>query len=496
MLRQILVVDDSPALVEMIVDHFEEQGYQVDSAGRGSEALKKLSRGFEGIVLLDFKLPDVDGLELLDSISVTSPNCRTIMITAHGSIGMAVEAVQNRGAFYVHSKSEDSFLERLTGTVGNAFTQLELVRKLESLESHLGSRYSFASIITQSRLMQTIFRQLDNVIDSKVTVLVQGESGTGKELIARAIHYNGPRKQEAFVAINCAGIPDTLLESELFGYEKGAFTGAYGRKTGKFEQANKGTVFLDEIGEMNLALQAKILRVLQEKSFERLGGNDTVHVDVRIVSATNKDLEAAVHNGSFREDLYYRLAVFPIDLPPLRERREDIPILAGHFLQRFRKEEGKAVDGFTQRVMDRLVGFNYPGNVRQLENIISHAVVVVSGSKVDLPDLPAYLRKWEQPGTNPASERGYGEDEANPGLGFAKLPGGPGVPPVSAAMGGAGRPIITLKQLEIIAIKQAVEACNGNVSRAARMLDISRATIYRKLRELEEEQPQLPGART
>ncbi len=460
--RRLLVVDDSPAIVEMITEHFEAQQYLVDSASRGSEAIEKLSSGFEGVILLDFRLPDVEGLELLDRVKELAPNAAVIMITAHGSIGMAVEAVQNRGAFYVHSKGEESFLEKLSGTVGNAFRQLDIVRKLRSLESEIGSRYSFASIITRSRRMLALFRTLENVVDSKVAVLIQGESGTGKELVAKAIHFNGPRREQPFVAINCAGIPDTLLESELFGYEKGAFTGAYARKPGKFEQAHKGTLFLDEIGEMNLALQAKILRVLQEKSFERLGGHETLNVDVRIISATNRDLEAAVRNGGFREDLYYRLSVFPVDLPPLRQRKEDIPILAEHFLQRFAEEEHKKIDGITPRAMDRLTGFHYPGNVRQLENIVSHAVVVSGGPKIDLQDLPPYLRGKET-----------STEVSLPESGAASL------------ADYLGARVLPLRRIEELAIRKAVEACNGNVSLAARLLEVSRATIYRKLKESE-----------
>jgi two-component system, NtrC family, response regulator AtoC len=463
--RKLLVVDDAPAIVEMVTDHFEAQGYEVESAGSGREAVAHLMGGFDGLVLLDFKLPDVEGLELLDRVRELAPHSAVIMITAHGSIGMAVEAVQNRGAFYVHSKSEEGFLEKLSGTVGNAFRQLDTSRRLRSLESQMGSRYSFASIITRSPLMAAIFRTLQNVVESKVTVLVQGESGTGKELVAKAIHFNGPRRDQPFVAINCAGIPDTLLESELFGYEKGAFTGAYARKAGKFEQAHKGTLFLDEIGEMNLALQAKILRVLQERSFERLGGRDTINVDVRIISATNRDLEVAVETGEFREDLYYRLSVFPVDLPPLRHRMEDVEILAEHFLRVFAQEESKRLEGITPRAMERLTTFHYPGNVRQLENIVAHAVVVATGSKIDAGDLPPYLRAGEY-----------------------RLSGAGGSPDAAVSLEELlSRRVLPLHRLEALAIRKAIDACNGNVSLASRMLEISRATIYRKLREAKEE---------
>lgn len=454
--QRLLVIDDSEELAEMIADHFDELGYSVDVAYNGRDAVDVLARGFSGVILLDYRLPDVDGLELLDKIADLPVTAKVVMITAHASIGMAMEAVQSKGAFYVHSKGEESMLERLTGTVTNAFAQLNLEKKLQSLEDQMGSRYSFANIITQSREMQAIFKTLEHVVESKVAVLVQGESGTGKELIAKAVHFNGPRTKEPFIAINCAGIPDTLLESELLGYEKGAFTGAYSRKKGKFEAAHKGTLFLDEIGEMNLALQSKILRVLQEKSFERIGGNDTINVDVRIISATNKDLEAEVAAGRFREDLYYRLSVFPIHLPPLRERREDVPMLARHFLTKSAEEEGKEIEGFTQRALDRMVAFDFPGNVRQLENIISHAAVVCTGNKLDIPDLPAYLRKGPA-GTGPLAFQGD--------LGLT-------------TGGGEIRP---LKEVEDMAIKNALEACNNNVSLAARLLGVSRATIYRKV---------------
>lgn len=463
--RRLLVVDDAPAIVEMIEGHFEALGYIVETAGSGHEAVIRIVEGFDGIVLLDFKLPDVEGLELLDRIKELAPHADVIMITGHGSIGMAVEAVQNRGAFYVHSKSEEGFLEKLSGTVGNAFRQLDTSARLRNLESQIGSRYHFDNIITRSPGMAAIFRTLQNVVESKVSVLVQGESGTGKELVAKAIHFGGPRRGQPFVAINCAGIPDTLLESELFGYEKGAFTGAYARRAGKFEQADKGTIFLDEIGEMNLALQAKILRVLQEKSFERLGGSEVIEVDVRIISATNRNLEEAVQKGLFRDDLYYRLSVFPIDLPPLRKRMEDVELLANHFLERFSNEENKRFDGFTRRAMERLSSFGYPGNVRQLENIVAHAVVVAGGTRIDVGDLPPYLR---------AGGHGLG------GVGTS----GEVTTDLSEML---SRRVLPLHRLEALAIRAAIQTCNGNVSLASRLLEISRATIYRKLKEAEEE---------
>jgi DNA-binding NtrC family response regulator len=463
--KRLLVVDDSEDVAALIEAHFSALGYYVDTVGSGRTALEYLGHGFEGVVLLDFKLPDVEGFVLLEQILDTVQDCKVIMITAHGDIGMAMEAVNSKGAFYVHSKAEESFKDRLAATVVRAFEALALERTVKTLQGQMESQYSFSSIVTQSRQMQVIFRMLEKVVESKIAVLIQGESGTGKELIARAIHYNGPRHKEPFVAINCAGIPDTLLESELFGYEKGAFTGAYSRKTGKFEAAHRGTLFLDEIGEMNLPLQAKILRILQEKSFERLGGNESVEVDVRIISATNRDLEKDVRDGRFREDLYYRLAVFPIVVPPLRDRREDIPILAQHFTLKFAAEENKPILGLSQRALDRLSAFDFPGNVRQLENAISHAVVVCNSAYLDVNDLPPYLRRT-----------------ARPAIGAFTVGEAPPFSPDGSAE------FMSLSTIEEMAIKNAIQACNGNMSRAARMLGISRATIYRKYKGKEESQ--------
>ncbi len=457
--RRVLIVDDEPAIVELMAVHLQEHKYTVSTANSGQEALSLLQDDFEGVVILDFKLPDIDGLEMLNHISQLRLRVAVIMVTGHGGIGMALEAITQRGAFYVHAKNEESFIEKLLASVANAFEKLSLQTQLKRLEGQINSQYSFAAIVTQSRQMKAIFRTLEHVIESKVAVCIMGESGTGKELIARAIHFNGPRRSQPFVAINCAGIPDTLLESELFGYEKGAFTGAVSRKMGKFEQAHRGTIFLDEIGEMKLSLQAKLLRVLQEKSFQRLGGNETVNVDVRILSATNKNLEKEVANNRFREDLYYRLAVFPVQLPPLRERPEDIPMLADHFLRKFAQDEDKQISGFTPRALQRLMEFDYPGNVRQLENIISHTVVVCNGDRIDISDMPRYLWAEQRSQLRPATEQ------------FITSPIFPDF-----------NSITPLKELESAAIDRAIELCKGNYSLAAERLGISRATLYRRKR--------------
>lgn len=464
MKRDLLIVDDTPSMVELLADHFGSRGYRILKAESGADALEVLAReSFEGVILLDYKLPDVEGVELIPRIVDVTPLSPIIIITAHGTIGMAMDAVVKGGAFYVHSKGEESFLERVSATVANAFGRLELSTQVISLQNQIGNRYSFDNIITQSREMKGIFRRLEQVMDSRVAVAIQGESGTGKELIARAVHYNSPRKDKPFVAVNCAGIPSTLLESEMFGYEKGAFTGAAGRKIGKFEQAHRGTLFLDEIGEMEPALQAKLLRVLQEKTFERLGGNETIQVDVRIITATNKDLSEEVKKGTFRQDLYYRLSVFPIRIPPLRERREDIPILASHFARKLASDEGREPRDITPRAMARLMACDYPGNVRQLENVISHAVVVSAGQSIDIGDLPEdFLRESSEHGRTAVS--GEGTEHSL-----------------------FGNEVIPLKVLEDMAIRHALSRTQGNVSLAARLLGVSRVTLHRHLRT--EDQP-------
>lgn len=298
--------------------------------------------------------------------------------------------------------------------------------------------------------MQDVFRAVEKVFNSNVTVLIQGESGTGKELIARAIHYHSTmRAGKPFVAVNCSALPESLLESELFGHEKGSFTGAVGRRIGKFEQANGGTIFLDEIGLMTPATQSKLLRVLQEREFERVGGNELVKVDVRIISATNKDLEDEMKKGEFREDLYYRISVFPIKLPPLRERREDIPLLAGHFLQKYAKQEGKSIEGITPDALDLMMAYHWPGNVRELENAMERAMVLASGPEIGAKDLPAAVRSLGE-------KRIYESDNT-----LASW----------------------IEKLEEEALRQALLECEGNISQTAKKLGIGRATIYRKAKK-------------
>ena len=437
--------------------------YSTHAAATGADALAAIRGGFVGCILLDLSLPDYQGLDLFHEIRRLNDSLPIIIVTAHGTIALAIEATR-LGAFDFLAKT-DAFLERVHVSTKNAFAQLELHTRLAQLSSELHSRYQFDQVIAVSDEMKKVFDMLGHAIDSRVTVLIQGESGTGKELVARALHYNGNRKAGPFVPVNCAGIPDTLLESELFGYEKGAFTGAVARKIGKFEVANGGTLFLDEIGEMPLLLQAKLLRALQEREIERLGGTRPIKLDLRYVCATNRDLQAEVRAGRFREDLYYRLAVFPIQLPRLADRYGDVPVLAAHFLQRAAKEEGKAITGFDSDTLAILMDYAYPGNVRELENIISHAVVIASGTRIKATDLPASLR-------------GESASGATPRRGPRRLDH------LLADAVQTADEIPTMEEVEARIIERAVELCQGNLVQAAKRLGISRATIYRRIGKL------------
>jgi len=368
-------------------------------------------------------------------------------MSAHGTIERAVRSMK-LGA---HDFIEKPFAsDRLLVTVENALITSSLKKEVNELRSELKRKYSFENIIGESGAMQEVFKAVEKVIDSNVTVLIQGESGTGKELIARAIHYHSrTRGNKPFVAVNCSALPESLLESELFGHEKGAFTGAAGRRIGKFELANGGTIFLDEIGLMSPTMQSKILRVLQEREFERVGGNELVRVDVRFISATNRDLEEAVKKGEFREDLYYRIAVFPIKLPPLRERKEDIPALAAFFLKKYSQEEGKQIEGISPDALELLMAYHWPGNVRELENAIERAVVLAASKEIMPSDLPAAVRALGE-------KRLYESDHT-----LANW----------------------IEKLEEEALRQALLECGGNVSQTAKKLGIGRATIYRKAKK-------------
>jgi two-component system, NtrC family, nitrogen regulation response regulator GlnG len=387
--HRVLIVDDLPEYADLIRLQIRRLGFPTEIAHSGAQAMKVIQAGFLGIIVLDVMLPDVEGLELLNRIQEVSKDSPIIIITAHGTIDLATEAIK-QGAYDFILK--ENLGDRLELSVKNAARALELSTRVEHLSAELQDRSGFHNIISQSSKMKRIFETLRQVVDSNVSVLIQGESGTGKELVAKAIHFSSSRARGPFIAINCAGIPSSLLESELFGYEKGAFTGADQRRVGKFEAANGGTIFLDEIGEMDLNLQSKLLRVVQEREVEPLGSNESRPLDIRVLSATNRELLVEVDEKRFREDLYYRLAVFPIILPPLRDRREDIILLAQHFIERIVKEEpNKSSRTLSKKALQALDRYHFPGNVRELENVISHAMVTATGTHIQLEDLPALV---------------------------------------------------------------------------------------------------------
>ena len=416
------------------------------------------------------RLPDADGLDLVEPLLKANPDLRIIMMTAHGTQADELEA-QRRGVHLFVSKSEG--VGRIVGAVQNAFKDREKDSEARHLREIVDERFRFGSIITRSAKMQRVFETLGHVVDSRVKVLLQGESGTGKELVARAIHYDGPRRRGPFVAVNCGGIPETLLESELFGHERGAFTGAIATKKGKFELAEGGTLFLDEIAEIPLHLQSKLLRVLQEGVVERIGGVGPRPVDARVISASHRDLIEMVRAKTFREDLYYRLAVFPILLPPLREREGDIALLARHFLDKASADERKGAMTFTPAALGALERHPFPGNVRELENVIARAVLVATDGQIRPEDLPvALLENLPSATPTPLPPAREAAPLAEPTLEktiarlYAKLDDLPKVDDVEAML-----------------VARAIQLADGNVGEAARALGLSRATLYRRLRK-------------
>jgi DNA-binding NtrC family response regulator len=385
---QLLIVDDEPSSRYGIKKALASFPLVVQEAGDGQEALDKINQLAPDVVILDINLPGLDGLSVLAEAHKNSSSPLVIVITAYGSEKVAVEAMK-RGAYDYIAKPFD--IEELRIAVGRALESLHLKQENIQLRQELERRSGYGPILGQTAGMRKVFDLMDKVSQSDITVLIHGESGTGKELVAREIHRRSSRHNRPFVTMNCAALPENLIESELFGHEKGAFTGAVKQRKGKFEAADEGTIFLDEIGDMSLNTQSKILRILQEKRFERLGGNETLEVDARIISATHKDLLAEMEKGNFRNDLYYRLKVIDIVVPPLRERREDIPILVQHYLHEFSDKHSKKVEGVDPDVLKIMMNFHWPGNVRQLVNILERAVVLASGPILRREDLPNEL---------------------------------------------------------------------------------------------------------
>jgi DNA-binding NtrC family response regulator len=480
----VLIVEDDAGLVEPIAWLLRNEGYRVQTAATARKAEAVVRQGLHGVVLLDLSLPDAEGLDLFERLKSLQPKNRLVIMTAYGDLDNVVRAT-TAGAFDFITKAND-LLERVRITVRNAFDAMAHEEQVAELSAGLQRDRRFARLLTQAAVMEPVREAIDKLAPSRVNVLVTGPSGTGKEVVARSIHEAGPRRAQPFVAVNCAGIPDTLLESELFGYERGAFTGANTRKIGKFEVAAGGTLFLDEVGEMSLALQAKLLRVLQDGRFERLGGNVSLRPDARIITATNRDLADMVRAGSFREDLFYRIAVFTIQLPSLVERKGDMALLVEHFVQLAAREEGKAIRGVAPEVLKMFEAHPWPGNVRQLQNVVARSVVACNTDQLSPRDLPASF--VHEVATEPR-----GHDDA-PGTSMAasaelhKLQSGSVADRLDQALRLAFPDPDLLPradELEAAGIRLAIHRLGGNMQKAARRLNLSRATLYRRLDALQ-----------
>jgi len=438
----VLVVDDEQEMCELLVDFLGRAGYEAEGARGGLEGLEKVRNGDFDVIVTDLRMRDGDGMDLLQGVRTDRPDVPVIIVTAFGSIDRAIEAMK-AGAFYFVTKPFK--MREMEALVAKAVDQRRLVLENRRLRREVGDRFGLQQMIGRSKAMREVFRLVELVADSMSNVLILGDSGTGKELVARAIHFGGRRAHGPFVPVNCSAIPEGLLESELFGHTRGAFTGAYTTRRGLFAEATGGTLFLDEIGDLGMALQAKLLRVLQDREVRPVGSSKASTVDCRVIAATHRDLKAAVREGTFREDLYYRLSVIPIRVPPLAERVEDIPMLVDHFLKQFATRTGSEPRRLTPRAMDALVRRPWEGNVRELENIVERLVVLTHADVIDEDDLPAHA---------PA--------EAS----FAPWPTTGPLPP--------------LREVERRYILHVLVQTGGNKERAAKILGINRRTLYRQ----------------
>lgn len=443
-MKKILVVDDDLAMGEMCKELLKSKGYTSDVVASGKEALEKVFMdGVYSMVLTDLVMPDMDGIEVLKKIKQQTPQIDVVVMTSYGTVTNAVEAIKLGASDYITKPFKR---DELVVVIEKILQMQRLEGEVDRLRSELGEKYTFVNIIGESVKIKKIFEIISNVSNTEANILIQGETGTGKELVARAIHYNSARKNYPFVKVDCAALTETLLESELFGHEKGAFTGAIKDRIGRFRTADHGTIFLDEIGNTSLAVQAKLLRVLQDSEFEAVGGDKPIKVDVRIIAATNADLEGYVENGQFRRDLFYRLNVIRIFLPPLRERTDDIHLLAPHFLSIHNKKNRKTVEGISRESLNKLMSYTWPGNIRELENVIERAVILCKGKVIEPDDIPLYQEK----------------------TGFPQ--------------GLSGKPLQELiDQVERQIIINTLELTGADKEKAAKILQISRASLYNKL---------------
>ncbi|MCX7856712.1 MAG: sigma-54 dependent transcriptional regulator [Deltaproteobacteria bacterium] len=470
---RLIIVDDEESILEMLKEFFVGHGFEVECYSDSRSALSALKTGKYDILITDLAMPKVDGLQLINFIQKEFIDTLGVVITGYGSLETAIAALRcgafdyivkpfkfdeilntiNLGMYYIRLMKNHFVTKELKEKANllRRFSDSKLLRENLILRTQLKEKYKFENIIGMSFSMQKVFEMIEKVADTSATVLITGESGVGKELVARAIHYNSSRKDNPLVIVNCGAIPETLLESELFGYEKGAFTGAFSTRIGRFEIANGGTIFLDEIGDMSMNLQVKLLRVLQEREFERVGGNKVIKVDVRIIAATNRNLEQLVKEGKFREDLYYRLNVVQIHIPPLRERKQDIPLLVDHFLKISNSLNNGQIEGVSEEAMALLMEYDYPGNVRELQNIIERIVVIKKRGTIEVEDLPDKLYKPKKPTFEFDLQKGYD---------------------------------VLVTEFEKNLIMRALSEANGVKSKAAKVLNINRTTLIEKMKRL------------
>ena len=449
----VLIIDDDVTIREMLVPHLEQHGCHVEAAADAAEGLERLAAGGTDLVLLDYRLPDADGLELLEQIRDQRPDVSTIMMTGFTDVAVAIEAMRLKAFDYI---SKPFTPEEMIAVVDKALEAKRLRSDVRRLQATQLQQFGFDRIIAHSGQMLQIIHLLQHLAESETrTILLQGESGTGKDLAAKAIHFNSARAERPFMNITCTALPESLLESELFGHERGAFTDAYQRKQGLFELADGGTIYLDEIGDMPPALQAKLLRFIEEKVFRRVGGTEDIRVDVRIIAATHRDLRALVEQGHFRQDLFYRLNIFPVTLPPLRDRPEDIPPLAEHFIRQYNREFHKNVTGVESAAMAVMQAYHWPGNVRELRNLIERAVLLARGGRLTLADLPMEPKRPAAPAAS---------DEASS----------------TVRLGPEG---LDINEVERTLIRQALEKTGGNKTRAAKLLRMTRDQLRYRMQK-------------
>ncbi|MDY7034129.1 MAG: sigma-54 dependent transcriptional regulator [Thermodesulfobacteriota bacterium] len=458
--EKILVVDDDSRIRDFLYDVLTEEGYEVTTAENGEMGIEFLkSRDFH-VVLTDLKMPKVDGLQVIRESQKVNFQVVGILITGYGTIKSAVDAMKAGAYDYITKPFQ---IDEIKIVIERALERHKLKMENFSLRKQLKTKYRFENIVGDSDAIQEVFQLIEKVADSDSTILIRGDSGTGKELIARAIHFNSYRKEKPMIPVNCGAIPEDLLESELFGHVKGAFTGATSTRIGRFELAHNGTIFLDEIGDMSPSLQVKVLRVLQEQEFERVGGTNTVRVNVRVIAATNQDLEDAVKERKFREDLYYRLNVIPISVPPLRDRKSDIPLLAHHFIERFNREKKKKVEHLSSEIMDYFLHYDWPGNVRELENTIERLVILKGKGDILPKDLPEKIRSK---GQYNVMRRIHIPDD---GVCFKTA----------------------VNEFEKELILQALNKTDWVKNKAAKMLNLKRTTLVEKMKKTNIEQPEM-----